>query len=252
MKHVYSSAKLSSFPKLTRDAALFLDLDGTLAEIMQTPEQVHIQPNILKSLSRLSEQLQGALAVVSGRTIANIDRLCSPFHFAAAGQHGLEFRNHDQVDSVVEHIEILNQFRNEIMTIHKRYPTLLIEYKGSSFALHYRQAPTIGALVYEDLQKILSSYPQFFLQNGKMVWEICLCGAGKGLAIQHFMNCEAFHNRSPFFIGDDVSDEDGFESVNGLGGISIKIGTGKTIANYRMTNVTELGNWLEQQIEALA
>jgi len=236
---------LESFPLLSAGSALFLDLDGTLADITTTPSRTIVRADVLKTLSELLKPLDGALAIVSGRPIADIDRLCWPYRFTAAGQHGLELRHVDgAIERVEENIQSLTAIQNEITFFHRAYPQLLLEYKGLSLAVHYRQAPKMEKIVEAKLSRLVAQYPEFRLQKGKMVCEIRLRGADKGTAIQALLKEVPFKGKVPIFVGDDVTDEDGFRMINRLQGISIKIGKEDTCARHCMKNTEQFRSWL--------
>jgi trehalose 6-phosphate phosphatase len=228
------------------DWALFLDIDGTLADVALVPEKAFIPPETMAAIRSISLSTN-ALALVSGRALASIDRICQPYRFPAAGQHGLEIRLKD--DSIYlpsgRHDALMQALAEKIGEFHRRYPKLHVEYKGLSIAVHFRGESRLGPEVAARLQALVLEHPNVLcLQKGKMVCEIRLQGGGKGRAIEYMMRQPEFAGRKPVFVGDDLSDEEGFAAVNALSGISIKVGNGQTQAQHRVEYLEELKTWL--------
>ncbi len=239
-----SAALMSKpLPMLDRRCALFLDLDGTLSRIAPTPDEAIIEDNVLSNVAQIQAALKGAVAVVSGRPVSQIDAMCYPWHFTAAGQHGLEVR-HNNVTKLAVESTALAGLRQELTVFHAKHPELLLEYKGSGIAVHYRQVPELQDGVVDYVMRLMPRYPDFFAQHGKMVCEIRLKGADKGTAINLLMLQIPFAAKIPVFIGDDTTDEDGFTAVNALHGISVKVGTGPTAAKYCVKSVDAIHAWL--------
>lgn len=234
-------------PEVRLDLAWFFDIDGTLAELTERPELVQVDPAIRRLLSSLYERTGGALALVSGRSISVVDALFPGTRFPVAGQHGLERRSSS--GAVVRNpprSERLLAFREAMTAMVLRHPGLLLEDKGLSLALHYRQAPQLGALVHREMRALLASDgPDFQLLAGKRVVEILPGGSNKGLAVRQFMQEPPFRGRTPAFVGDDVTDEHAFAIVNELAGYSVKVGPGPTLADWRLDDVTAVRAWLE-------
>jgi trehalose 6-phosphate phosphatase len=226
--------------------ALFLDVDGTLLEIAETPGSVRVPPELKTLLSNASLQLQGALALVSGRPISDLDRLFAPLILPAAGVHGCERRNPDgtivrpEVPS-----QVLAPVRQQLHAFAARHPGLLVEDKGFGVALHFRLAPELGDDVHSLMRDLCRQLgPQFALQFGKCVVEVRPTGFTKGTSIRAFMQLPPFAGRTPLFIGDDLTDEDGFVVVNELGGVSIKVGDAPTAAQRRLSSVRAVWRWI--------
>ncbi len=228
-------------------AALFLDIDGTLAELAPTPDEAIIPEATRRDMARLHEAFGGALALVSGRRMADIDHLCAPYHFAAAAQHGLEIRFANDALERPEGQQSLNEARTVVAHLHRAYPLLFIEDKGLSLAVHFRQAPEMESTVLETLRQLAQSDSvHLCIQEGKMVAELRLHGGDKGSAIQRLLSTPPFQGRTPLFAGDDRTDEHAFRAVNALGGITIKIGEGETEAQHRLENVSAMHLWLAE------
>jgi trehalose 6-phosphate phosphatase len=234
-------------PQRDRAWALFLDVDGTLLDIVESPDAVHVPADLKQTLAAVAAAEDGALALVSGRSLAQLDALFAPFRFAAAGLHGLERR--DAVGRVLRpavpaaQLTVARRTLGEFVALH---PALLLEDKGAAIALHYRRAPDLEGEARRIMTALEASLgPHMHVQEGKCVLELKPRGANKRTAIEAFMSEAPFASRMPVFAGDDVTDEDGFAAVNALGGISIRVGDGPaTRARYRIASVDELRAWL--------
>ena len=234
-------------PKPEPDWALFLDVDGTLIEIAPTPREVTVEISILSTLTNLSDALGGALALVSGRPLKDLDRLFAPLRLPSAGLHGLERRNGDgEIFRPAEPPEGLMDIFDGLCQFVGRSPGTMVENKGLSLAVHFRAAPEREEAARRAVAELVAAAGAAFqVQEGKMVLEIRPAGADKGDAVDAFMAEPPFAGRRPVFIGDDVTDEDGFAAVNRLGGHSIRIGgAGRTQARWRIDSVDELLSWL--------
>jgi trehalose 6-phosphate phosphatase len=228
--------------------ALFLDIDGTLLEIAETPASVRVEPGTIELLGRLQERLGGAVALISGRPIADVDRLFAPLRLPIAGQHGIERRDGDgRFHRHDAPLIALDRLRDQIARFAAGMPGVLVEDKGLSIAVHYRRAPLQSSRIREFLEQALHhAADDLGLQAGKMVLEIKPTGRNKGTAIAEFMAEPPFSGRIPAFLGDDVTDEFGFEVVRGQGGYSIKVGDGETGAPWRLEGVAATRAWLER------
>ncbi len=234
-----------------QDCAYFLDFDGTLVEIAERPDAVAIDPALLDLLEQLNSAASGAIAVISGRPIADIDRWFTPIRWPVAGQHGAERRSaHGTVYRHAAQHPGLESLRAAAAEWQVRYPGLVVEDKGLSIAFHFRNNPQLQAPLKERLEGQLRLLPNFQLQTGKMVLELKPDGLDKGRAIREFLAEPPFLGRAPVFIGDDDTDEFGFLEVNVLGGMSIKVGAGPTAANQRLENVAAVRNWLRCVVES--
>ncbi len=240
------SAGQGLLPRWSMDWALFLDVDGTLVEIAERPDQACATPATIGLLGRLQEACAGAIALISGRSIAYLDRMFAPLHVALAGQHGAEQRAQDgKVQHPGGSPERLAAAKKRLTALARRHPGLLVEDKGLSLALHYRTAPELGPLAIRSVTDVVAELgSRFRAQPGKMVIEIRPTGRDKGAAIATFMKEPPFCHRAPVFIGDDVSDEYGFRVVNRLGGHSIKVGSDATAAHYRLDDSSAVRRWL--------
>jgi len=232
-------------PALARDCALFLDIDGTLAELAQTPDAVRVDETVAHALPRLARDLGGALALVTGRAITSADLLFPGLKLAMAGQHGCERRDaggtiHLHAPRKETYAKLCKLFR----ALAKRHPELLIEDKGAAIALHYRAAPHLASHVHETVRREITDATGYTVQEGKMLVEVLPEGRDKGAAIDDFMAETPFAGRLPVFVGDDLTDEHGFATVERLGGWTIKVGAGRTMARFRLPSVASVSNWL--------
>jgi trehalose 6-phosphate phosphatase len=234
--------------------AFFLDIDGTLLDIADTPGRVSVEPRLLDTMRRLHAAAGGALALISGRPVAGVDRLFAPLRLPIAGQHGAERR--DAAGAAHAHslcAAQLGALRRCIATWAEAVPGVLFEDKGMSLAVHYRQAPHLGGAVQHALRECLERFgDEFRLQPGKMVLEVQPAGKDKGTAIMDFMQEAPFAGRIPVFVGDDISDEHGFAVVNSLGGHSVKVGPGPPDARWRIPDVAAVRRWLRGLAEGTA
>ncbi|MBC7562030.1 MAG: trehalose-phosphatase [Gemmatimonadaceae bacterium] len=228
------------------DWAYFVDLDGTLLEIAELPADVRSDPRLRATVSALATVAGGAVAVITGRRISEVDRLFPDLRLAVAGLHGLERRT----ASGLRHChalpsESLSAALDHLRTMLARHPALLLEDKGVAIALHYRQAPALASYAHRVMREVQSALgADFCVQPGKRVVELKPAGRDKGAAIREFMAEPPFEGRQPVFLGDDTTDEYGFDVINELGGISIKVGPGRSNAAWRMPDVLAVRRWL--------
>ncbi|MDO6408077.1 trehalose-phosphatase [Pantoea phytobeneficialis] len=240
--------EISTLPSLSGGLfAFFFDVDGTLATIQPQPEMVAIPASVRQHLQQLSNLNHGALALVSGRPIAQLDDLVAPLEASAAGVHGAERR--DASGRIHRHslpADVAQTLQRELQETLDQWPGTQLEAKGMAFALHYRQAMTYEQAVIKLAQDAVARFPGLALQPGKCVVELKPQGIDKGAAIREFMREAPFAGRIPVFVGDDLTDEQGFLAVNALGGISVKVGEGSSYARYRLSSVDAVWSWLEQ------
>lgn len=231
--------------------ALFLDVDGTLLPLAETPADVHSDANTGALLEHLRGLLGGALALVSGRSLGEIDRLFAPHIFAAAGQHGAEWRDAaGTVGRCSVHLEQLDDLRPQMLRLAASDARLLLEDKGLTLALHFRHAPERARDLETALTTALAANPALTLQHGKCVLEVRPAGCGKDSAIRRLLATKPFAGRLPLFAGDDVTDENGFRFINALDGFSIKVGAGASNARYRLADPGEMRAWLAALAQA--
>lgn len=233
-------------PPIADGIALFLDVDGALVEFAPAPDGVVIDGSLLARLSHLHARLGGALALVSGRSIAVLDLLFSPLRLPCAGLHGLQ-RRHGEA---VEHVEAvpdraLARVRDAALEIAAKYDGAIVEDKGVALAFHWRADP-LAAADFEGLAATaLMELHGYHLQHGDHVVELRPAGADKGSAIAAFMAEPPFAGRLPVFVGDDLTDEHGFEEVNLRNGVSILVGSrAQSAARHALHDVAAVHRWL--------
>ena len=229
------------------EASLFLDLDGTLAPFTARPEGVGPDAERNGRLRRLADALDGRLAVVSGRGLDDLDRILEGAVDALAGIHGLQRRSGGKVFAAAAH-EHLDDVVRELHEFAARVPGAQVELKPLSAALHYRGAPGAEAEVRVFGEKLVAR-SGLKAQHGAMVLELLTPGSDKGQAIRAFMEEPPFVGTAPVFVGDDLTDEDGFAAARDLGGTGILVGAPRpTFAAYRLADENAVHAWLEQAL----
>ena len=236
---------------LCPSCALFLDFDGTLVDIAPQPEAVHVPHALVPTLEHLNAYLGGAVAVISGRPIEQVDAFLHPLRLPAAGVHGTERRN-AQGEMTLQATHSLENVVLAAEAMAAQHPRLRVENKRGSIALHYRQAPELEAACIAAMQGAVEDSPGLTLLRGKMVVEAKPGGASKGRAIEEFLREPPFAGRTPVFVGDDVTDEVGFSAVQRMGGLGIKVGDGASVAWQRLASPQALREELESAMAARA
>jgi trehalose 6-phosphate phosphatase len=235
--------------------ALFLDVDGTLADFREDPADVWLSESLLSLLSSLRDALHGALVLVSGRTVEDLDRMIGDRPLCCVGLHGLSHNAHCPLPSHASSAAAgIDALRDACRDFVQQYPGVLLEDKGLGFALHFRRNPQLATTVQEfarQSQQRFARHAGIELLEGKMVMEFRPAGASKGAAVRQLLAQLPFRARVPVFIGDDVTDEDGFVAVNSAGGVSIKCGAGESCATYHLHDVAAVHSWLAQYLDFL-
>jgi len=229
-------------------AALFLDLDGTLAALAPTPGEVTPDPGRTAFLRRACEALNGRLAVISGRTLEEIDRILESATPCAAGVHGLELRDPSGGVTAPEPHRELQRAVDSLRFHAEARPGLLVEEKALGVALHYRAVPEerAGALA---LAKHVADSTGLALQEGHDVVELRTPGPDKGEAVRAFMEAAPFKGAVPIFVGDDLTDEAGFAAAQALGGAGVLVGSDRpTAAAGRLADVADVFAWIERSL----
>jgi len=208
-------------PRLRSDAALFLDFDGTLVGIAETPEAIEVPQGLVALLTDLHDWLGGALAVVSGRQIDVLDRFLAPLRLPAAGEHGVQRRDAtgNMREQTPPDLQAVLDVANHLAG---NYPDLLVERKHAAVALHYRRAPQLEHLCRNALLGVIAKEPRLELMHGKAVFEVKPAGINKGIA----------------------TDESGFAIVQPRGGVAIKVGSGPSLAQHRLESPLAVFEWL--------
>jgi trehalose 6-phosphate phosphatase len=225
--------------------AFFLDFDGTLADFNEDPAAVVLPERERHTLAALVKAAGGALAIISGRPIADIDRMLGPLELPVAGVHGLERRAASgKIFRSALPEAPLAAACTRLQGLARLHPGLLVEEKPGSVALHFRRRPELEPQCLEIARTIAEAYGQLQVLHGKMVMEFKAGHATKADAVAAFLEEEPFRGRRPFFAGDDSTDEDVFAKMLEWNGISIKVGPGATAAAYRAAGIDAFRGWL--------
>jgi trehalose 6-phosphate phosphatase len=209
------------------ECAILLDIDGTLLDLAPTPREVWVPPGLAITLSRLLARTSGALALVSGRSLNDIDLIFAPEQFPAVGGHGAEMRISGDSEAVATHAPPMDkELKLRLAAIARLSPGILLEDKGYSLALHYRLAPHAEKAIYAAVSLIRADLPNAPIEvlPGKCVCEIKHSGFNKATGVRELMAHEPFRGRRPIFIGDDVTDETVFAIMPDLGGLAFSVG----------------------------
>ncbi|WP_410218405.1 trehalose-phosphatase [Paracoccus sp. (in: a-proteobacteria)] len=239
----------SSPPPLPRDAALFLDFDGCLVEIASRPDAVVVTPVLRDLLAGLDRHLEGAVALISGRDVADLRGHLVDFPGVIAGSHGSE------MSLAPGRIEALHDEPFDAAALHRQaheraapHPALLVEEKPHGVALHYRADPSLEGYVRDTMETLAAQNPHLMLQPAKMAIELRPAGVGKDSALARLMEQAPFAGRIPVFAGDDTTDEPAMAEAQRRGGFAIKIGEGDTAARHRLANPAALAAWLDESL----
>ncbi|SAL65915.1 HAD family hydrolase [Caballeronia cordobensis] len=229
------------------ETAFFFDFDGTLVELASTPDGIFVPRSVPDILAALRRATNGAVAVVSGRGIDNIDSFLRIADLPVAGMHGAERRDSNgDVQRIGFNDERLLRMEHALEKVVSANPGMLLEIKGAALALHYRNAADREPAARAATEKLVADYADaYVLQPGKMVYEIKPKDVDKGRAVRAYMAEPPFTGRKPVFIGDDLTDEKGFAVVNEFDGLSVKVGAGDTVARARIESVELLLDWLQ-------
>lgn len=238
-------AHLPPPPAIADDWALFLDVDGTLLPFAGTPDAVRVPAGLVDALAALQRRLGGALGLVSGRRLAQLDALFAPLKLPAAGLHGLERRHADShVDPPTPPV-LLAALRQKAGAVVERFPGALVEDKDSTLALHWRGNPEAEQPLRQLAEAALRWLHDYRLQCGDGVVELRPVGTDKGDAIAVFLDEAPFAGRQPVFVGDDLTDEHGFEVVLGHGGLAVLVGDrAPSRARHRLRDPAAVLAWL--------
>ncbi len=234
-------------PDLPDNAAVFLDFDGTLIDFAETPDGVTIPETLVPLLARVQGRLGGALAVLSGRTLKELDAFLAGLTFPGAGNHGRDMRWPDGslepsiIPDITAELEAIERFAAD-------NPGLLIERKEGAVALHYRKVPERQKAVETFMATLADGRDDIVVMPHKMLVELKDAHSNKGTALRAHMERAPFAGRVPVFIGDDLNDEPGMEAAQELGGFAIKVGEGTSAAQHRLPDVGSVYRWLEAAV----
>lgn len=249
-----ASSKLaaSEFAQRLDQYALLLDIDGTLLDLAPTPREVWVPPGLATTLNRLHEKTAGALALVSGRSLNDIDLIFAPEQFPAVGGHGAEMRISGDSEAVATRAPPMDkELKRRLAAIAKLSPGILLEDKGYSLALHYRLAPHAEQAIYDAVSLIRAEFPDapIEIMPGKCVCEIKPSGFNKASGVIELMSHQPFKGRRPIFIGDDVTDESVFAILSDFAGVAFSVGRrAKGVANY-FDEPRDVREWLARLID---
>src|SRR5665213_3163480 len=221
------AAAPGALPQRLDQCALLLDIDGTLLDLAPTPREVWVPPGLARTLTGLLQRTSGALALVSGRSLNDIDLIFAPAQFPAVGGHGAEMRLSTDSEAVATHAPPMDkELKRRLAAIAKLSPGILLEDKGYSLALHYRLAPHAEKAIYEAVSLIRADLPNAPIEvlPGKSVCEIKHSGFNKASGVRELMKHEPFKGRRPLFIGDDVTDETVFAIMPDMQGLAFSVG----------------------------
>lgn len=231
--------------------AYFLDVDGTLIDLAERPDAVQVDAALLDLIAHLHRASGGAVALVSGRALSDLDQRLGMLRVPLAGQHGLERR--DTAGRLWIHTAppaAKFTMMQVLAPVLARHPGLLLEDKGLTLALHYRRAPHLADYARRLMRRLAhEAGTALEVQHGKCVAEIKPAGIDKGSAVTEYLAEPPFQGRRPVFIGDDLNDEHAFAEVNKLDGVSIKVGKGASDARFRLQDVAAVRRWLNQALD---
>ena len=238
-------------PKDIQQVALFLDVDGTLYEIENSPSLVKPCFKLQKKLQTIRNRLGGALALISGRSLNDLDRIFGNNKIPVAGNHGAQLQDALRIKDYQTDTENIKEIAYKIEKLLNGQKNIDIENKGSNLTIHFRNSTIDRREINRIIMELVKCDPSLTFLKGKEVLEIKPLSHNKGTAISYFMRTKPFIKRRPIFIGDDVTDEDGFEAVNNKGGWSVRVGNYKrSKANFFLPNVTSVHRVMKQLLKS--
>jgi trehalose 6-phosphate phosphatase len=239
-------------PVVLPPLAIFTDFDGTLVDLAEAPDAIEVPPELIAEIEDAARRLDGAVAIITGRALDDLDNYL-PASIPAAGGHGIERRRADgsRIGASAEQKEAAREIASRLQAFAEDKPGLIVEPKTASVALHYRLAPNLRGFCLDAMGEALRQAGDFMMLEGKMVLEARPASAGKGAALRAFMHEPPFRGRVPVFFGDDTTDEEGFAAARELGGVGVKVGDGETVAQVRAESV-EAARAILQRLAAAA
>ncbi len=233
-------------PVLSKQHALFLDFDGTLAPLQDDPDTVFLPQGGEECLCTLTQQLRGALVLISGRGLRDLS-LRTPIDVWRAGGHGHDLCQPGEMPSATDEAAPV-ALVNAVNSLIRDFEGVRLEQKGKVLAIHFRQNPKAGPELAPAAKQLAGAANGYVFQHGNRVIELKPAGADKGTALTALMSRSPFLGRVPVMIGDDTTDEDAMLAAQKLGGIGIKVGDGETCAEYRFENTVMVWRWLREQL----
>ena len=238
-------------PKDIQQIALFLDVDGTLYDIENSPSLIKPCFRLQKKLHTIRNRLGGALGLISGRSLDDLDRIFDNNKIPLAGNHGAQLRDAFRTNEYQADTGNIKGIAHKIEELLNEQKNIEIENKGSNLTVHFRNSTIDRKEINKIIMELVKYEPKLTFLKGKEVIEVKPLSYNKGTAISYFMRTKPFIKRRPIFIGDDVSDEDGFETVNNKGGWSVRVGNYKrSKANFFLPNVKSVHEIMKQLLKS--
>lgn len=203
--------------------ALFIDIDGTLLDVAPTPDSVFVPPKLVRTLQRVAQGLGGAVALSTGRRVADADRLFAPLKLVTSGVHGTEVRTRNGGDIAMLVPPAPPELVHAVMGVHLVASGILVEPKGAGVAVHYRNAPEARMALERELARIVDGWADIMLCPGRKVLEVLPKGYSKGAALDGLMRLPPFRGRCPIMVGDDHGDESALLAAESLGGVGLRV-----------------------------
>jgi trehalose 6-phosphate phosphatase len=218
-----SARRLERISADAAECALFIDIDGTLLDMAPTPDAVVVPPGLVPTLARLAKNFGGAVALITGRRVADADRFFAPLRLVTSGVHGTEARTHARGDTAMLAAPVPQDLLHAVTQIARLSPGILVEEKGAGVAVHYRNAPQMRSVIELELERIACQWDDFALRSGRRVLDLIPKCCSKGTGLKALMRLPAFHGRRPIMIGDDHGDEPAMREAQRLGGVGLRV-----------------------------
>lgn len=234
---------------ILNQSAIFLDFDGTLVDLQPTPDAVVVTEQLRNLLTTLDNQTNHSLAIISGRSIESLDKLLCLPSLLMGGSHGMQFRRTPFGDIVIH--PSVTPLSDKLMAQCKKFceeNQLLWEVKPLSSAIHYRNKPELERHIDQYLNTLVRQHSEVNIQQGKYIRELKPRGVNKASALEFFMQNHHFINKTPWYFGDDITDEDAFSWVKQHNGIAVKVGEGETIADYHLQSPQDVFLFLSSSV----